>query len=247
VALSHNPRLAVGAAAALPITPPARTYGFFGRRKGHRLRPHQADLLTHLLPRLSLKLTDPAPVEVGRLFPGAVDEVFLEIGFGGGEHLLAEALRRPHHGLVGCEPFVNGMAKLLAGVAAQGVENVRVHLGDGLAVANWLPPASLAGIFILYPDPWPKRRHGKRRLIQDATVATLARPLRSGAFVRLATDSADYAGWILERFARSSAFRGGLEYPGEGRQPWPDFPGTRYGAKALREGRASRYLTFRRV
>jgi tRNA (guanine-N7-)-methyltransferase len=181
------------------------------------------------------------------LFAVPVEAIFIEIGFGGGEHVLAEAIRNPRHGWIGCEAFVNGMAKTLAGIAAQRLENIRLHLGDGLAVVNWLPRACLAGAYILYPDPWPKRRHRKRRLIQDATVAALARPLRPGAVIRLATDSAEYAAWIVERFTNSGAFVCCPELTHHGRQPWPEFSGTRYGAKAQREGRTSRYMVFRRV
>ena len=220
-------------------------YGFFGRRKGHRLRQTQAGLLETLLPRLALCPQSSPAAEVSTLFVAPVSEVMLEIGSGGGEHLLAQALGHPQTGFIGCEPFVNGMAKTLAGIASQGLGNVRLHLGDGLAVARWLPPRCLSGCYILYPDPWPKRRHRKRRLIQDATVAILARPLRSGGFVRLATDCEDYAAWIRERFARSSLFI--VQPQLHDAAPWPDFPGTRYAKKAAEEGRRSWFLTALRV
>src|SRR6266542_2180981 len=134
------------------------TRRFFGRRKGHRLRAHQAELIETLLPRLALDLrhgAEPLPT----LFPVPVGEIRLEIGFGVGEHLIAEAVRPPQTGVIGCEPFVNGMAKALAAIEAQGLRNVRLHLGDAVPVLSWLPPASLVGIDLLYRDPWPKRRH----------------------------------------------------------------------------------------
>ena len=230
--------------AKIPDSPAARR--FFGRRKGHRLRAHQAELIETLLPRLALDLRQPAAEPLTALFPVPVTEVRLEIGFGGGEHLIAEAGRNPHIGFLGCEPFVNGMAKALAAIEAQGSRNVRLHLGDAVPVLSWLPPASLAGVDLLYPDPWPKRRHWKRRLIQDDTVAAMARVLRPGGLFRFASDSADYAAWTLLRFLRAPDFAWTPERADDWRKPWPDFLDTRYHRKATREGRAPTYLVFRR-
>jgi len=228
----------------IPDSPAARR--FFGRRKGHRLRARQAALIKTLLPRLALDLREHAPDALTALFPVAVTEVRLEIGFGGGEQLTAEAGRNPHAGFLGCEPFVNGMAKALAAIEAQGLRNVRLHLGDAVPVLSWLPPASLAGIDLLYPDPWPKRRHWKRRLIQDDTVAAMARVLRPGGLFRFASDSADYAAWTLLRFLRAPDFIWTAERAEDWREPWPEFMDTRYHRKAAREGRAPTYLMFRR-
>lgn len=230
--------------AKIPDSPAARR--FFGRRKGHRLRAHQAELIETLLPRLALDLRQPAAEPLTALFPVPVTEVRLEIGFGGGEHLIAEAGRNPHIGFLGCEPFVNGMAKALAAIEAQGSRNVRLHLGDAVPVLSWLPPASLAGVDLLYPDPWPKRRHWKRRLIQDDTVAAMARVLRPEGLFRFASDSADYAAWTLLRFLRAPDFVWTAERADDWRKPWPDFLDTRYHRKATREGRAPTYLVFRR-
>ena len=199
-----------------------------------------------MLPRLALDLRQPAAEPLTALFPVPVTEVRLEIGFGGGEHLIAEAGRNPHIGFLGCEPFVNGMAKALAAIEAQGSRNVRLHLGDAVPVLSWLPPASLAGVDLLYPDPWPKRRHWKRRLIQDDTVAAMARVLRPGGLFRFASDSADYAAWTLLRFLRAPDFVWTAERADDWRKPWPDFLDTRYHRKATREGRAPTYLVFRR-
>ena len=219
---------------------------FFGRRKGHRLRAYQAELIETLLPRLALDLGEPAPDAIGSLFAVPVREVRLEIGFGGGEYLVAEAGCHPHTGFLGCEPFVNGMAKALAAIEAQGSGNVRLHLGDAVPVLSWLPPASLAGVDLLYPDPWPKRRHWKRRLIQDDTVAAMARVLRPGGLFRFASDSADYAAWTLLRFLRAPDFVWTAERADDWRKPWPEFIDTRYHLKASRQGHAPTYLVFRR-
>lgn len=219
---------------------------FFGRRKGHRLRAHQAGLIGTLLPSLALDLREGVAEPLAALFPVPVAEVRLEIGFGGGEHLVAEAGRNPRTGFFGCEPFVNGMAKALAAIEAQGLRNVRLHLGDAVPVLAWLPPAALAGIDLLYPDPWPKRRHWKRRLVQDDTVAAMARVLRPGGLFRFASDSADYAAWTLLRLLRAPDFIWTAEGAEDWRKPWPDFIDTRYHRKAAREGRAPTYLVFRR-
>ena len=235
---------AAGMTTNTPDSPASRR--FFGRRKGHRLRAHQAELIETLLPRLALDLREPAPDALARLFAVPVDEVRLEIGFGSGEHPIAEAGRNPHKGFLGCEPFVNGMAKALAAIEAQGLRNVRLHLGDAVPVLCWLPPASLAGIDLLYPDPWPKRRHWKRRLIQDDTVAAMARVLRTGWVFRFASDSADYAAWTLLRLLRAPDFIWTADRADDWRKPWPDFMDTRYHRKAAREGRAPTYLVFRR-
>jgi tRNA (guanine-N7-)-methyltransferase len=224
---------------------------FFGRRKGHRLRPHHRALIDTLLPRLALRLDEPAPgpppADVVNLFARPVDAVRLEIGFGGGEHLAAEAAAQPGIGFIGCEPFVNGMAKILALIEAGAIDNVRLHAGDAVALLAWLPPASLERIDLLYPDPWPKRRHWKRRFVQDATVAMMARVLRPGGLFRFATDVADYAEWTLARLADSPAFVWTAERAADWREPWPGFGGTRYEVKARRQGRAPCYLMFRRL
>jgi tRNA (guanine-N7-)-methyltransferase len=220
---------------------------FFGRRKGHRLRPHQSALLEHLLPRLALDLSVPPPADLAALFPLPVTDVRLEIGFGGGEHLASEAQAHPTVGFIGCEPFVNGMAKALALIEAKGLANLRLHHGDAVALIAWLPSGSIARVDLLYPDPWPKRRHWKRRLVQDATVETLARILRPGGEFRFASDVPDYVAWTLERLNRSPKFIWTAERADDWRRPWPGFAGTRYEAKARREGRTPCYLAFRRT
>jgi tRNA (guanine-N7-)-methyltransferase len=219
---------------------------FFGRRKGHPLRPAQAELFETLLPRLAL---DPGvlPRDLRTLFPVPVEEVRLEIGFGGGEHLIAEAEANPRVGFIGIEPFVNGMAKALAAIGARGLRNIRLHHGDAIEVVARLPQASLARVDLIHPDPWPKRRHWKRRFVQDESVAAIARMLRPGGEFRFVSDIPDYAAWTLVRLLRSPVFEWTAERADDWRQPWPGFSGTRYQAKAHREGRAPCFLMFRRT
>ncbi|MGA2044898.1 MAG: tRNA (guanosine(46)-N7)-methyltransferase TrmB [Roseiarcus sp.] len=209
------------------------------------MRAHHARLIAELLPRLEIPagpIADPAA-----LFPFVPREVRLEIGFGGGEHLLFEARARRDVGFIGCEPFVNGVAKALAGIEEHGLDNVRLHVGDAGALIAALPAGALSRLDILYPDPWPKRRHNKRRLISDASIAEFARALRPGGELRFATDIDDYAGWALARFAVSAGFVWRARAADDWRRPWPDWPGTRYEAKARREGRKPVYLTFARA
>ena len=222
-----------------------RQGAFFGRRKGHALKPRQAALIETLLPRLALDLARPAPSSLCALFEGASD-VRLESGFGGGEHLVAEAERSPDTGFIGIEPFINGMAKMLASISDRGLTNIRLHHGDATDVLAWLPDAGLARFDLLYPDPWPKRRHWKRRFVQAGSVAQIARTVRPGGEFRFVTDWPDYAAWTLRHLARSRDFEWTAERADDWRLPWPGFTSTRYESKAKREGRAPCYLIFRR-
>src|SRR5262249_2706637 len=220
---------------------------FFGRRKGRPLRARQATLMETLLPRLALDLDAPPPGDLATLFPPRAAAVGLEIGFGGGEHLTAEALARADMGFIGCEPFVNGMAKALTEIDAGGIDNIRLHFRDASDVLAWLPCGSLARVDLLYADPWPKRRHWKRRFVQDASVAAVARVLRPQGEFRFVTDWPEYAAWTLERLLRSPHFAWTAERADDWRQPWPGFRATRYEAKAKRAGRSPCYLVFRRI
>lgn len=219
---------------------------FFGRRKGHKLRAHQADLVAALLPRLALALDRPAPPDPAALFGRPVAAVRLEIGFGGGEHLVAEAQAQPSVGFIGCEPYVNGMAKILAKIEAARIDNIRLLAGGAAALLAWLPPASLARIDLIHPDPWPKRRHWKRRFVQDATVAAMARVLRAGGEFRFVSDIDSYTAWTLAHLWRAPDFVWSAERADDWRRPWPGYTMTRYGEKATREGRRATYLVFRR-
>jgi tRNA (guanine-N7-)-methyltransferase len=220
---------------------------FFGRRKGHRLRPRQADLFETLLPRLALDLSSPAQADLRTLFPLPVTEIHLEIGFGGGENMIAHAEAKPRTGFIGVEPFVNGMAKALRAIESNGLGNVRLHFDDAVGLITWLPDASLARIDLIHPDPWPKRRHWKRRFVQDSTIAQFARILRRGGDFRFVTDVADYASWTLQRVMRSADFEWTAQCADDWQTAWPDFAGTRYHAKAARERRPSCFLIFRRL
>ncbi|MEZ5786413.1 MAG: tRNA (guanosine(46)-N7)-methyltransferase TrmB [Xanthobacteraceae bacterium] len=219
---------------------------FYGRRKGHPLRPQRARLIETLLPQLAIDLSKPAPVDLANLFPQEVHAVRLEIGFGGGEHLVAQAEAHAETGFIGCEPFVNGMARALSLIAAKKLTNVRLHFGDAADLLAWLPDASLAGIDLLYPDPWPKRRHWKRRFIQDASITELARVLRPAGVFRFVSDWPDYAAWTLERLLRSPHFIWTAERADDWRLPWPGYTRTRYEEKALQAGRKPCYLAFER-
>ena len=218
----------------------------FGRRKGHKLKPRQAGLFETLLPRLALDLETAAPNQLRTLFPSA-DSVRIESGFGGGEHLMAEAAQHPRTGFIGIEPFINGMAKALAVIDERQLTNVRLHHGDATDVLAWLPPGSAERFDLLYPDPWPKRRHWKRRFVQDETLAAMARVLRPGGEFRFASDIADYVAWTLMRLTRSPDFAWTAERADDWREPWSGWSGTRYEAKAKREGRVPAYLIFSRT
>jgi tRNA (guanine-N7-)-methyltransferase len=210
------------------------------------LRPKRAGLLATLLPKLALNVSEPPPKDLRKLFPVSVDRVALEVGFGAGEHFVREAAADTKVGCIGVEPFVNGMASALALVDAASLQNVRLHHGDAVDVLEWLPSRSIFRIDILYPDPWPKRRHWKRRLISDVNVAALGRISMPDATVRFATDIADYAEWTLIRFRRSPEFEWTAQCADDWRNPWQGFESTRYESKALKEGRRPSYLTFRR-
>jgi tRNA (guanine-N7-)-methyltransferase len=228
-------------------SPAHQTRAFFGRRKGHKLRPRQAGLIDTLLPQLAIDLSCRPPAQLATLFPVPVTDVQLEIGFGGGEAMIAQAQARPDTGVIGVEPFVNGMAKALAAIDDNKLRNIRLHFDDAVSLIAWLPAMSLARIDLVHPDPWPKRRHWKRRFVQDNMVAQLARILRPGGEFHFVTDIADYAAWTLQCFARSDAFEWTAQHAGDWRKPWPGFVATRYHAKAAREERASCFLIFRRV
>ena len=218
---------------------------FFGRRKGHKLRAHQADLIADLLPRLALD-TSARIDDLRTLFATPVDTVRLEIGFGGGEHLIAEAMAHPQTGFIGCEPYVNGMAKILTQIEANGVANIRLFAGDAAELLAWAPDRSLARVDLIHPDPWPKKRHWKRRFVQDATIAQLARVLMPAGEFRFVCDIDTYVEWTLWHLVHAPDFAWLAERADDWRLPWAGYTMTRYGRKAEREGRRAAYLRFRR-
>jgi tRNA (guanine-N7-)-methyltransferase len=220
---------------------------FFGRRKGHKLRKQQAELYEELLPKLSLDIAHEAPRDLAFLFPFKPERFQLEIGFGGGEHLLHEARAHPNVGYIGCEPFINGMAKMLAVIANEKIPNIRLFASDALYLLEWLPEHSLDRIDILYADPWPKKRHWKRRFVSDENIARFARVLKSGGVLRFASDIDTYVEWTLVRLLRNKDFDWLAQRADDWRLAWAGWPGTRYEQKAIREGRKPAYLEFRRL
>lgn len=222
---------------------------FYGRLKGKGLRKSQEAYLDEDLARLS-----PGPVsweenpdrtvlDLAALF-GARD-VWLEVGFGGGEHMVHQAAANPDIGIIGAEPYINGVAMLLGKIRNAGCTNIAVHPGDVRDLFDVLPDASVSRAFLLYPDPWPKKRHHRRRFVTPEYLQPLARVLKPGAIFRVATDIPDYVRQTLEQVPRQG-FDWLAETPGDWRHAWDDWIATRYEQKALREGRTPHYLTFRR-
>lgn len=219
----------------------------FGRRRGRTLSPRQQDLMRELLPKLTLDITVPPPLPPLReFFANKVDEVWLEIGFGGSEHMIWQACRNRQVGFIGCEPFEDGVVKALTAIEEHQLENIRLHVDDARDVLRWLPDASIARTFILFPDPWPKRRHQKRRLISPSLVAELARVIAPGGELRIATDIGDYARTALIALGTSSAFTWAAAGPDDWRIRPADWPPTRYEAKAIREQRRCYFFRFLR-
>jgi tRNA (guanine-N7-)-methyltransferase len=235
----------------LPISyhPDRPPRNFYGRRRGKHLRDSQEVYLEEDLTALSPGAVDwesnpkRQPLDLTALFGGR--EVWLEIGFGGGEHMVHQASLNPDIGIIGCEPYINGVAMLLGKIRRAGVDNLRVHPGDVRDMFDVLPPASIAKAFLLYPDPWPKTRHHRRRFVTAEHLAPLARVLKPGAEFRVATDIPDYVRQTLIEVPQNGFDRVRAE-AGDIHRPWGDWISTRYEQKALREGRVPHYLSFRR-
>jgi tRNA (guanine-N7-)-methyltransferase len=225
----------------------ARPLRSYGRRKARPLSGRKEQLIGELLPLLRLDLRKPAPSPLTNLFEVPVREVWLEIGFGSGEHLLWQAEHHPEIGFIGAEPFVNGVASLLGAIETWKLTTIRIHDGDAREVLSWLPSASISAAFILFPDPWPKKRQQKRRLLSQETVAELARILGPGGLFRFASDDGDYAGEALFLISRSGAFAWQAEGADDWRTRPADWPETRYERKALAAGRKPVYLSFEKL
>ncbi|HET6468150.1 MAG TPA: tRNA (guanosine(46)-N7)-methyltransferase TrmB [Geminicoccaceae bacterium] len=219
----------------------------YGRKRGPRLRPGRQRLLETRLPELVIHLPASGRLDPGSLFAPPVSAVWLEIGFGGGEHLAALATERPEVGFIGVEPFINGVARLLALADAARLQNIRLLVDDARLLLRVLPAASIERVFVLFPDPWPKLRQHKRRIVNPATVAEFARIVVPGGEVRLATDDADYARHMLWTMQGDGRFAWLAERAADWRERPPDWPPTRYEQKALAAGRAAVYLRFERV
>ncbi len=220
-----------------------------GRRQGRRLRAGRQDLVDTLLPQVSLDL-DVAAADPTRCFRPLADDVWLEIGFGAGEHLADTAAAHPQVGFIGCEVFINGVATLLSRIdaarAAGGPDNIRIHSDDARQVIERLPAASIGRVFVLFPDPWPKKRHNRRRFLSPPQLEQLARIMRPGAELRVATDHMDYLRWILFHLLDHDAFEWIVQGPADWRTRPSGWPGTRYERKARAAGRDCVFLRFRR-
>ncbi len=221
-----------------------RPLASFGRRKGRTLRTGKQTLLDTLLPKLEITLLENGKLEPESLFPQA-KHVWLEIGFGGGEHLAHQAVLYPHAGIIGCEPYINGIGDLLKKINTQKIPNIRIFTDDARLLIGKLPDASLEKVFILYPDPWPKTRHHKRRLVSKETLDMLARVMKKGAQLRLATDHADYATWMLERLLDHPDFIWAAQSSHDWKSPPSDWVTTRYEQKRL--AGTPTYLNFIKI
>ncbi|MGA8433278.1 MAG: tRNA (guanine(46)-N(7))-methyltransferase TrmB [Methyloceanibacter sp.] len=219
----------------------------YGRRKARPLSGRKDRLLDELLPTLRVPLAEPAASPLASLFGQPLAEIWLEIGFGSGEHLVWQAEHHQSVGFIGCEPFINGVASLLGKIEGAGLSTIRIHDGDARDVLAWLPARSIARIFVLFPDPWPKKRHQKRRLVSRDSVVQLARVLPPGGELRFATDTGDYAGEALFTILASGAFAWTAECAKDWRLRPFDWPETRYERKALSAGAKPSYLSFRRL
>jgi tRNA (guanine-N7-)-methyltransferase len=228
---------------AIETVPPGTLYG---RRRARPLRSGQRRLKEELLPRLAISLPEHGQLDPRSLFPGPVRDVWLEIGFGAGEHLAQQAEAHPDIGFIGSEVFEDGVVRLLGEVARRGLRNVRLFTDDARLLLAALPPASLGRVFILFPDPWPKRRHHKRRLVAPATLDLLAAAMADGAELRLATDDRDYLAWMLEHTIAHPDFVWLARRPADWRERPDDWPATRYEAKAHAAGRVPAFLRFMR-
>jgi tRNA (guanine-N7-)-methyltransferase len=225
--------------------PPARR-NFYGRIRGKTLRASQKDYLAEDLGPVTLngvtRAENPARGLVDLEPWRQARPLWLEIGFGGGEHLVHMAARNPDVALIGAEPFVNGIAMLLGKIRTAGVSNLRIHPGDVRDLFEVLGPASVSKVFLNYPDPWPKARHHRRRVVTQEYLLPLARITAAGSEFRVATDIPDYVRQTLEEVPQA-----GFDLIHQGSDPWDDWLSTRYEQKALREGRPPHYLTFRRL
>jgi tRNA (guanine-N7-)-methyltransferase len=219
-----------------------------GRRRGRRLRTRRQQLLTELLPRLRIDLPRPGVVlDPASLFRDRPAEIWLEVGFGSGEHAVEQARRRPDIGFIGCEVFVNGIAALLAGVERSALTNLRIFDDDARLLMAVLPEASLSRVFLLFPDPWPKARHAKRRFIGERNVAVLSRLLATGGELRVATDDPGYVRWTLQHLSHHPDFRWRAAGPSDWREPPADWVETRYQRKAEATSRRVVFLAFERL
>jgi len=218
----------------------------YGRRSGPGLGPKAKERLDRRLPGLALSLPETGLLDPQHLFTPPAARVWLEIGFGGGEHLARQATAHPDIGLIGVEPYLDGVARLLREIDAQSIRNIRLFVDDARLLLGRLPAASLNRIFVLFADPWPKKRHWKRRIVNTETVARFADLLEDGGELRLATDDPGYRRWILAHLLAEPRFAWQVTGPRDWRERPPDWPPTRYEEKAIAAGRRPVFLRFRR-
>jgi tRNA (guanine-N7-)-methyltransferase len=219
----------------------------YGRRRGRPLRLGQQGLVDSLLPSLAFSLPVASGADPGGLFADPPQAIWIEIGFGGGEHLASLAEHHPEIGFIGCEVFENGIAKLLGEIERRRLANIRLFVDDARLLIAALPASSIERVFILFPDPWPKQRHHKRRIVSAETLDELARIMTDGAELRLATDDLDYFSWMLECVTGHPAFDWLARRPGDWRERPADWPPTRYEQKARAAGRIPSFLRARRL
>lgn len=222
--------------------PPRR---FYGRRHGRRLRIGRERLLEELLPKLEIPVGD-TPIDPLDLFP-QVRQCWIEIGFGGGEHLAAQAAANPNVGFIGCEPFVNGVARLLTEIEERSLTNVRICPDDARPLLDRIGDQSIDRAFILFPDPWPKKRHAGRRFVCPENLSSLSRILRSGGELRIASDEMTHIRWILRHVRSHPDYRWNAVSARDWRERPADWPQTRYEGKALAAGKECVYLSFTRL
>ncbi|WP_075995346.1 tRNA (guanosine(46)-N7)-methyltransferase TrmB [Salaquimonas pukyongi] len=222
---------------------------FFGRRKAKPLKGAQEEALRTHLPKLAINLAEPCPAQAEALFSAnesTPQAIVLEIGFGGGEHLVHRARLHPELAFIGCEPFINGMAKAVRAIADNGLANVRLYGEDATGLLDWLPDGSLSRIDLLYPDPWPKKRHWKRRFVNPGNLHRFHRLLKPGGEFRFASDIESYVNWTLRHVFNHGGFEWTALHPDDWHKPWDEWVSTRYEQKAIREGRTPAYFIFRR-
>ncbi len=232
-------------AASRPAEHKVRAAGnFYGRRKAKPLKPIQASAIETVLPQLRIDLSVPAPDSLSELFPHDPSHIVLEIGFGGGEHLIHRAKLHPEIGFIGCEPFVNGMAKATRQIEEFQLKNIRLYDEDATELLNWLPTGSVDRVDLLYPDPWPKKRHWKRRFLNKENVIRFHRILKSEGEFRFASDIESYVNWGLRHVLAHPEFQWTAKKPTDWHNAWPEWISTRYEQKAIREGRTPCYMIF---
>jgi len=216
------------------VTGPVRPR-LYGRSKGRPLRPAQQNLMDELYPKVRV---DNMPDL------SSFKEIWMEIGFGGAEHVLHLARSHPETAIIGAEPFLNGVARAVSGIHEEKLNNLFLHHGDARDVMDSLSDGLLDRLYVLFPDPWPKTRHNKRRIINEAFLEDVCRVLKPGGTLFFASDIMDYVDWTVSRLKKNGRFDFQIKAPSSWRTPYPGWPGTRYEAKAIKAGRPCHYLEF---